>query len=121
MPSLFEDLAGSSFVRRMFLGQTQSRGGFTRMAAKKTVKPINFYCDAAEAQQVYLTGDFNDWSLTATPMKRQHDGNWYVQIELAHGHHRYLLVIDDELALDPRASGNSQNEDGSVCSLFSVS
>jgi 1,4-alpha-glucan branching enzyme len=105
----------------MFLGQTQSRGGFTRMVAKKTVKPVNFYCAAPAAKQVYLTGDFNDWSLTATPMKRQLDGNWYVQVDLPHGTHRYLLVIDEELALDPRASGNSQNEDGSVCSFISVS
>lgn len=91
------------------------------MAAKKTVKPVNFYCDAPSAQQVYIAGDFNDWSMTATPMKRQFDGSWFAQVELTHGTHRYLLVIDEEFALDPRASGNSQNEDGSVCSFISVS
>lgn len=105
----------------MFLDQTQGRGGFGRLAAKKTVKPINFYCDASSAQQVCLAGDFNGWSLTATPMQRQMDGSWFAQVPLSHGHHRYLVIIDGEFALDPRASGVSENEDGSVCSLLSVS
>lgn len=105
----------------MFLDQTQGRGGFGRLAAKKTVKPINFFCEAPEAKAVFIAGDFNDWSLTATPMKRGFDGNWSVQIPLPHGHHRYVLVIDGELALDPRASGISKNEDDSVVSLLSVS
>ena len=105
----------------MFLDQAQGRGGFGRLPAKKTVKPINFYCDAPEAKAVFIAGDFNDWSLTATPMKRGFDGNWSAQVSLPHGHHRYVLVIDDELALDPRASGISKNEDDSVVSLLSVS
>ena len=45
-----------------------------RYSAKKMVKPINFVCVVPEAREVHLAGDFNDWDLTAHPMKRQPDG-----------------------------------------------
>lgn len=91
------------------------------MAARKTIKPVNFLLVAPQAREVFLAGDFNGWDLQATPLTRQVDGGWHGQVALPHGHHRYLFVVDGELTLDPRASGVSRNEDDSVCSLISVS
>jgi len=45
-------------------------------SAKNILKPILFVCLAPEAQQVFITGDFNDWDAGSHPMKRMPDGAW---------------------------------------------
>lgn len=51
--------------------------------------------DAAQsAASVYLVGEFNDWSPTATPMKKAKSGDYSVTVELVPGRayqFRYLL------------------------------
>ena len=42
----------------------------------------SFGLAAPEATEVFLAGDFNQWSTTATPMKRRSDGAWVVGLEL---------------------------------------
>lgn len=59
---------------------------------------------APNASQVYLTGDFNFWSLT--PMIRLDGGVWYQQVENAEVGHCYKLGIDHgnghiEYKMDP--------------------
>lgn len=92
-----------------------------RYSGKKTFKPVNFICVAPEAQSVSLIGDFNDWHPNATPMKRQHDGAWLVQISLSHGHHHYQFLVDGNPTLDPRAQGIARNEKNEKVSLMAVS
>src|SRR5512140_3445884 len=81
-----------------------------RYSAKRVSKPVNFACWAPGARQVSLIGDFNDWQPTATPMKKQPDGAWTVQVSLSHGHHRYLFLVDDQAQLDPRAQGVARTQ-----------
>ena len=92
-----------------------------RYSAKKMAKPINFICIAPTAQQVSLTGDFNGWDPEATPMQRQSDGTWLVQVAMHHGHHHYLFLIDGKTTLDPRAQGIARNQKGERVSLMAVS
>ena len=96
-------------------------GGPGRYSAKNILKPINFYCDAAQAVVVSIVGDFNDWNPTAHPMEKQHDGSWFAQIQLNHGHHHYLFLIDGKPTLDPRAQGVGRNEMNEKVSLLAVS
>lgn len=91
-----------------------------RLLPKKTVKPVNFICMAAEAKFVSLVGDFNQWQPHATPMKRQPDGCWLVQVSLGPGHHHYQFLVDGKPALDPRAQGIARNERGEKVSLIAV-
>lgn len=65
-----------------------------RYSAKNNVKPVNFYCVAPKAKRVCLVGDFNGWNPLAHPMKRQPDGSWTARVELHHGYHRYLFLVD---------------------------
>ena len=92
-----------------------------RYSAKRMAKPINFVCVAPGAQQVCLTGDFNGWDPTAHPMQRQPDGSWLVQVQMHHGHHHYLFLVDGKAALDPRAQGVARNHKGERVSLRAVS
>src|SRR2546423_641126 len=96
-------------------------GGNARYSAKNILKPINFYCQAPGAAAVFIVGDFNDWNPTAHPMEKQYDGNWFAQLQLNHGHHLYLFLIDGKPALDPRAQGVGRNEMNEKVSLLAVS
>ena len=49
---------------------------------------VKFRLDPEEAQgasEVYLVGDFNDWSDTSHPMKKAKDGSFSIEVELPLG------------------------------------
>ena len=82
---------------------------------------VDFYCDAHGASLVCLIGDFNGWDAAATPMRRGPDGRWAVSLQLHHGHHQYVFLVDDEPKLDPHAAGTARNERNEPVSLIAVS
>jgi 1,4-alpha-glucan branching enzyme len=61
----------------------------------RNVCKVTFSLPAAvQGENVFLVGDFNEWSETATPMKRQKDGSFTVTLELDKGKEyqfRYLV------------------------------
>jgi 1,4-alpha-glucan branching enzyme len=96
-------------------------GSSGRYSAKKMAKPVNFHCHAPGARYVTLLGDFNQWTPNVHSMQRQADGSWYRQVELTHGHHRYVFLVDGKLVLDPRAQGTSYNDRNEKVSIVAVS
>lgn len=96
-------------------------GSLQRPVPKKTLRALNFFCQAPQAKNVCLVGDFNAWDSRAHPMRRLPDGSWSLTVELPHGHHRYAFLVDGVLALDPRAQGITRNEKGERISLVPVS
>ncbi|MBM3832905.1 MAG: glycoside hydrolase family 13 [Verrucomicrobia bacterium] len=92
-----------------------------RFVPKKTLRAVNFICQAPHARSVSLVGDFNQWNPAAHPMKRTPDGAWLLAIELNHGHHRYAFLVDGHLTLDPRAQGITRNDRGERVSLVPIS
>lgn len=93
----------------------------SRYSAKHMAKPVNFYCVAPKAHAVTIAGEFNHWDAKSHPLKRQPDGTWTVQLQLTHGHHRYLFHVDGKVTLDPRASGTTRDTHHEKVSLISVS
>ena len=75
-------------------------GTLPRYSAKRNLHRALFFCDAPEARQVSLVGDFNSWNPTATPMARQPDGRW---------------------TLDSNATGKTRNSLNQPVSLLAVS
>ncbi len=90
------------------------------LSPKKTIKPVNFICSVTSARHVSLVGDFNDWHPQATPMKRQVDGCWRVQVQLSAGFHHYQFLVDGKPMLDPHARGVARNEQDEKVSLLCV-
>lgn len=88
-------------------------------SAKNSLRPVNFYCAAPDAQRVEIAGDFNDWR--AHPMQRLLDGWWFKRIELCHGHHLYRFIVDGKPELDPNAAGTAHDENNERASLVAVS
>lgn len=51
---------------------------------------------APKAQNVALVGEFNDWNIYATPMKRLKDGTFKAVVDLAAGRsYEYRYLIDE--------------------------
>jgi hypothetical protein len=82
---------------------------------------VNFFCDAPNAGHVCLVGDFNGWDIAATPMIPMPNGYWMIGLELPHGHHQYLFLVDGQPMLDPKAMGRARNECNELVSLIAVS
>ena len=101
-------------------GQNPPRRLSPRFTPKATIKPTNFICAESTAKRVMLIGDFNDWHPAATPMKRQPDGCWRVQVPLSPGHHHYQFLVDGKAMLDPQAQGVARNEKEEKVSLIAV-
>ena len=92
-----------------------------RYSARRTRHRVTFRCDAPGAGSVRLVGDFNGWDLSATPMRRTPDGQWMADLELTHGHHPYLFLVDGEPQLDPQATGIARDHENNRVSLLAVS
>ena len=82
---------------------------------------VDFFCRAPQAQNVALIGDFNGWQPNAHPMTRMPDGGWVIRMELPHGHHQYLFLVDGVPTLDPNAMGKVHNERHETVSLIAIS
>ena len=90
-------------------------------SAKRNLHHADFFCHAPEAKQVSIVGDFNNWAPNATPMIRQPDGCWMVSLELRHGYHEYVFLVDDKRVLDPKASGRTRDAHNQPVSLVAIS
>ena len=97
-------------------GSTESQRPFSAMRQQHHV---SFFCDAPSAEAVSLAGDFNGWE--PTPMRRTPDGRWTASLELHHGYHRYLFLVDGTPTLDPTGSGVTRNDRNERVSLIAVS
>jgi 1,4-alpha-glucan branching enzyme len=95
-----------------------------RMITKKIVGDeieVTFTLPTAiEAESAFLVGDFNDWSLSATPLLRTSDRNWTVTIRLPLNRifeFRYY-VNNGEWQNDWSADGYKKNPYGSDNSVI---
>jgi len=50
---------------------------------------------APKAKSVYIVGDFNDWNISANPMKKLENGNYTTKLDLEKGkEYQFLYLID---------------------------
>jgi 1,4-alpha-glucan branching enzyme len=60
-----------------------------------------FYLPAYKSsEKVNISGSFNDWSTTRTPMKRVDDG-WMTDLNLKPGKYLYKYIVDGKWTTDP--------------------
>ncbi len=80
-----------------------------------------FVLVAPEASAVTVVGDFNDWSMSATPLERaERDGLWYVTVPLVPGRYRYAFVVNGTVwRSDPEAPAG-EDEFGRSNSVVTV-
>ena len=81
---------------------------------KSTVKKVQFEFLAPQAGEVFLAGDFNDWDVRATPLKKDNKGLWKTAIPLMTGRHEYRFLVDGNWENDRSCSGCVPNDFGSL-------
>lgn len=81
---------------------------------------VHLFWPDTQARQVDWVGDANGWQPGRTPYTKDADG-WRLALELPHGHHRYLVVVDGVAMLDPQSEGTVKDEEGNSFSLIPVS
>jgi len=70
---------------------------------------FNFVVVAREAQQVFVLGDFNNWSTSATPMRETEQHVWQLSLRLPNEpateapEHRFSYLVIDERSVTGRA------------------
>jgi 5'-AMP-activated protein kinase regulatory beta subunit len=65
-------------------------------------KRWTFSLEAAEAKEVVLMGDFNNWSPEKHPMRRDENGMWNKVVVLSPGNYEYKFLVDGQWREDPR-------------------
>lgn len=89
-------------------------------APHASVREVEFICEAPVAQEVYLAGDFNNWSFNAQPLCRDEGGVWRAKVRLAPGRHEYRFIVDGDWQNDPHACEVVPNEFGSCNCVVEV-
>lgn len=92
-----------------------------RTGARDTVHVVRFVFVDRDASRVAVSGDFNGWSRTATPLARTGvDGVWAVSLPMARGRHQYAFVVDStRWSPDPLALAHA-DEYGTESSVVTV-
>ena len=89
-------------------------------AARKVVE-VTFALQIDKAKEVYLCGDFNDWSPTAVRMiRKEGNGRWERRLTLPPGRYEYKFIVDGEWTADPAAQQGAVNRFGSINSVVEV-
>lgn len=99
-----------------------SQQGSTPAATGTDTTVVQFVLLAPEAASVSLVGDFNDWDLTATPLRGpRHDGVWTIAIPLEPGRYRYSFLVDGvHWVRDPSAPPALEDDFGRPNSVVTV-
>jgi len=74
----------------------------------------------AEASEVQIAGDFNDWMPHTTPMRRTADGVFEARLRLPKGRYRYRVVVDGRWTHDNANPAIETNEYGELNSIVEV-
>ena len=91
----------------------------TSIAAEREIKVV-FALERADANQVYLCGDFNEWSETNLPMISRGAGKWEKQLTLPPGRYKYKFIVDGTWIVDPSRTQQVLNAFGSANSVVEV-
>ena len=81
---------------------------------------VEFSIRAPAATKVHLAGEFNGWSDSATPMKKQPNGDWVVPMQLKAGIYQYKFVVDGNWIPDPDNSDRLPDDRGGFNSILRV-
>lgn len=79
-------------------------------------KKTSFQITLPEAESVALVGDFNGWSDSATPMKKNKTGVWKVDLALEEGEYQFRYLVnqsewynDEDVPVVPNIFGSENS------------
>ena len=87
---------------------------------KEFLKATAFVLKAPQAQSVYVTGSFNDWSLDENCRLSNKEGVWTLELNLKPGVYRYQFIVDGKWQEDPANTNTERNSFGDINSVIEV-
>ena len=92
-----------------------------RSSAHPARREVAFVLSSPEAEEVYLCGDFNEWSPGGLPMIRHGEGHcWEKRLVLGPGRYEYKFIVNGVWIHNPDAVENVPNIHGSLNSVVEV-
>ncbi|MEI7998982.1 MAG: AAA family ATPase [Candidatus Omnitrophota bacterium] len=80
----------------------------------------NFSLNAPQAQSVYVTGSFNDWSLDDKCRMTNTNNLWNLRLSLKPGTYKYQFIVDGKWQEDPENKNIERNSFGDINSIIEV-
>ena len=72
------------------------------------------------AKAIFVAGQFNNWSPTANPLKKDDTGIWTASISVKPGKYQYKFVVDGDWRLDPTCPDSADDGTGNMNSVKTV-
>jgi 1,4-alpha-glucan branching enzyme len=92
-----------------------------RSSADIAHREVAFILSSREAEEVYLCGDFNEWSPRNLPMIRHgKDHRWEKHLVLEPGRYEYKFIVNGVWIHNPDAPENVPNIHASLNSVMEV-
>lgn len=83
---------------------------------------VFMYPGLSPSQEIYVAGEFNGWSPTATPMVFNHDIEVFeARVPIGPGRYTYRLMVDGRSMVDPNNERTATDERGEIVSVLEVS
>lgn len=92
----------------------------TASKSKNKKQKITFTLEAADALQVAVTGDFNNWNVTSHLLKKNKKGVWEKSLMLSAGRYEYKFMVDGNWQIDPQNSQICRNSFGTANNVLTV-
>jgi chromosome partitioning protein len=93
----------------------------TLISQAKMINAQTFTFSSPSAKEVYVVGDFNNWSVDqALKLASDGDGRWEKRLDLKPGKYRYKFVVDGQWIHDPQNDQTETNPFGGIDSVLTV-
>lgn len=83
-------------------------------------KEITLSLNYPEAKEVYIAGDFNNWSKQQSFAMKNDNGNWVTRLNLKDGQYHYRFIVDGKWITDPQNPSKEKNPFGEFDSLLKI-
>lgn len=88
--------------------------------APQPAPPARLRLVSPSAKSVFVAGTFNEWKPQATPLTKQSDEQWVVELKLGPGQYEYRFVVDGQWSDDPQAAEYTTNPFGGRNAILRV-
>ena len=83
-------------------------------------RKVTFSLENADANEVFLIGDFNKWNPKTHSMKSDGNGTWVKNVIIPPGKYEYKFIVDGQWKEDPQNEQLSLNCFGTYNNIINV-
>lgn len=91
-----------------------------RHAPKMKRQKVTFIFESIDASEIFLSGDFNEWSPNSHPMKNDGNGRWSCTMMIPPGTYEYKFIANEKWIEDPRNDQTCPNVFGTYNSVLDL-